>query len=586
MYFAELSLFLQRLEKTASRNEITQILSELFKKSSPEEIDKICYLVLGRIAPHYEGIEFQLAEKMMAKAVSLAYGVGLEKVTAHYKKVGDLGNVAFELAKHRNQKSTLKVERVFEVLKEIALENGEKSQERKLTKMANLLSQLDSLSAKYVTRIPTGKLRLGFSDMTILDALSVLEEGDKSLRKQIEAAFSVSADIGRIAQKVKLGGLEGIRKIRAKPGVPIRCALAERIATAEKIVEKMGDKFSVEPKLDGFRSQIHIFPGQIRIFSRNLENVTHMFPEIVMAAKKLPVESAIFDAESIAYNPETQKLLPFQDTVQRKRKHGIDQAVKDLPLKSFIFDILFLDGETLIDKPFSERRKRLESIFIKDLKGQVFVLVDQEIISSAKELRSLVDKYLKDGLEGAMVKKLDVAYQPGGRGFHWVKFKKHTENTKGEDSKVIDTLDVVLMGAYVGRGKRSTFGIGGLLIGVPGEDGKFYSLTNLGTGLSDEQFHEMFKMVEKLKTDKQPFEYVVDKIIKPDIWVKPQVVLEILADEITLSPRHTAGRETDTIRKGYSLRFPRLIRVRTDKNPDQATSVHEIKELYNMQVKN
>ncbi len=599
MSFQEFSEFLSRLEKTASRNEITQILAELFKKADSREIDKICYLVLGRVAPNYEGLEFQLAEKMVMRALSIAYKTSLDDVLKAYKKAGDLGNVTQELAsiqdkepakgearQRRQRAKELSVENVFEILKEIAFERGNESQERKLTKMANLLSQLDPLSAKYVTRIPTGKLRLGFSDMTILDALSVLEKGDKSARKQIEAAFSVTADIGRIAQKVKVGGLEGIRRIRAEPGIPIRCALAERLASADKIAEKMGEKFAVEPKFDGFRSQIHLWGmgelREVRIFSRNLENVTHMFPEIVLAVKKLPVESAIFDAESIAYNPKTQELLPFQETVQRKRKHGIEQAVIDIPLKSFVFDILYLDGETLINKPFQERRRILEKIFTK--RQGTIILTDQEIVSGAVDLRSQVDKYLKEGLEGAMVKKLDVAYQPGGRGYHWVKFKRHTENTKGDGSKVADTIDVVLMGAYAGRGKRSTFGIGGLLIGVPGGDGKYYSLTNLGTGLSDEQFREIFKMVEKLKIDKQPFEYEVDKITKPDIWVKPRVVLEILADEITLSPRHTAGRDTDTVKKGYSLRFPRLIRVRSDKSPEQATSVHEVKELYKMQT--
>ena len=603
MSFQEFSEFLYRLEKTASRNEITQILADLFKKADAGEIDKICYLVLGRVAPNYEGLEFQLAEKMVMRALSIAYRTGLDDVLKAYKKAGDLGNVTQELAstqdkvpakgearQRRHRVKELSVENVFEILKEIALESGKDSQERKLEKMAKLLVQLDPLSAKYVTRIPTGKLRLGFSDMTILDALSVLEKGDKSARKQIEAVFSVTADIGKIAQKVKIGGLEGIRRIKAEPGIPIRCALAERLASADKIAEKMGEKFAVEPKLDGFRSQIHLWGGElkeVRIFSRNLENVTHMFPEIVSAVKKLPVKSVIFDSESIAYNPKTQELLPFQETVQRKRKHGIDQAVIDIPLKSFIFDILYLDGETLLDRPFFERRKHLEKILGKPDMGTI-VLTGQEIISNAEDLRSKVDEYLKTGLEGAMVKKLDAAYQPGGRGYHWVKFKRHTENTKGDGSKVADTIDVVLMGAYAGRGKRSTFGIGGLLIGVPGKDGKYYSLTNLGTGLSDEQFREIFKMVEKLKIDKQPFEYEVDKIIKPDIWVKPSVVLEILADEITLSPRHTAGRDTDkdtdTVKKGYSLRFPRLIRVRNDKSPEQATSVHEVKELYKMQT--
>jgi DNA ligase 1 len=585
MQFSALAEYLQKLEKTPSRNEITQILSQLFKELTKNEIDKVTYLLSGSIAPSYEGIEFNLAEKMMVRAVALSYKVDPEEVFKVYKKVGDLGNVAEELSsKNQDTKNKLSVNHVFEILKEIALDNGKDSQERKLEKMAGLLTQVDSLSAKYIVRIPVGKLRLGFSDLTMLDALSMMETGDKKARKEIEAAFSVSADIGRVAQQIKEKGLKGIAHIKVQPGVPIRSALAERLSSAEKIAEKMGDKFGVEPKLDGFRSQLHVWgkgdKREVRIFSRNLENVTNMFPELVDAMKKIKVDSAIFDGESIAYNPKTGKFLPFQETVSRKRKHGIDGAAKDLPLKVFIFDVLYLNGEETLNKPFNERRKLLENKLSLD--GDTIILTEQHIVTNAKDLREQVDKYLKGGLEGAMVKKLETPYQPGGRGFHWVKFKKHTESDKNDGSKVADTIDTVLMGAYRGKGKRASFGVGGFLIGVPDKDNKYYTLTNLGTGLSDDQFREMAKIVDDLKVDVQPADYVVDKNIAPDIWVKPKVVLEILADEITLSPRHTAGMDGDS--KGFSLRFPRLIRIRDDKNADQATSVHEVKELYKMQT--
>ncbi len=589
MTFSSLAVYLQKLEKTASRNEITSILADLFKQLAADEIDKVTYLMSGSIAPSYEGIEFNLAEKMMIRAIALAYKAEPEDVLKEYKKIGDLGNVAESLAtSDKRQATRMTVNEVFEVLKEIALDNGKDSQERKLEKMAGLLTKVDALSARYIIRIPIGKLRLGFSDLTMLDALSVMETGDKKARKEIEAAFSVSADIGRVAKLVKQSGLKGVNKIQIEPGVPIRSALAERLSSAEKIVEKMGDKFAVEPKLDGFRSQIHVWSDKrqatsgkhVRIFSRNLENVTEMFPELVEAAKKLPVESVIFDGESIAYNPTTGRFLPFQETVSRKRKHGIDDAVKNLPLKVFIFDCLYLNGKELLNEPFTKRREELEKVL--DKSGDTVLLTEQRIVTNAKDLREQVDKLLKAGLEGAMVKKLEVAYQPGGRGYHWVKFKKHTENIKGTESKVSDTIDCVLMGAYRGRGKRASFGVGGFLIGIPGRDNKFYTLTNLGTGLSDEQFREMAKIVKDLEVDVQPADYVVDKNVLPDIWVKPKVVLEILADEITTSPRHTAGWDQDS-KRGYSVRFPRLIRVRDDKNAEQATTVHELKELYKMQ---
>lgn len=586
MRFSDLSEYLKRLEETASRNAIVQILAEVFKKSSKDEIDKICYLLLGRVAPQYEGIELNFAEKMMTRAIAKAFGGNVEDVVREYKKRGDLGDVARGLAKRKTQNAKrLGVKEVYERLYKIATESGGGSQERKLELMADLLQVLDPLSAKYVARIPVGRLRLGFSDVSILDALSIMEVGDKSARKKIEAAYNVTADIGKIAQKVKKGGLRSLGHVGAEPGVPIRNSLAERLPTAQKVAEKLAPKFAVEPKMDGFRTALHVWTEeskkQVRIFSRNLENVTHMFPEIVKAAKELPVKSAIFDGEAIGYSPKTGKFAAFQETVQRKRKYGIEEMAKSLPLKVFIFDVLYLNGETLLKEPFSKRREILEKrlrLHTRKEDGTI-LLTDHKVVSSAEDLKKMFNEYLDEGLEGVMAKKLDVAYQAGGRGYHWVKFKKHTGVGKNETG-LADTIDCVLMGAYRGKGKRAGFGYGGFLLGVPGAGGKYYSLSNLGTGLTDEQFRKMKKMVNEILAKDMPKEYIVDKTIEPDVWVKPEIVLEVLADEITLSPRHTAGQEKNG--RGYSLRFPRLIRVRDDKNPEQATSVKEVEKLYRM----
>ncbi len=576
MKFSILAKYLEKLEETASRNEITKILAEVFKEATASEIDKICYLLVGRISPQYTGIEFNLAEKMMVRAIAQAYGVSAESVQKEYKRVGDLGDVAFEISNIKNQISKMSVLDVYGKLYQVAMEGGAGSQERKLSGIAELLKSVDPLSAKYIARIPVGKLRLGFSDITMLDALSMMEVGDKSARKTIEAVYSVTADIGTVAKKVKEKGIGGLGKPNAIPGVPIRSSLAERLATAEKIIEKVGPKVALEPKYDGFRVQMHIFRKGAKkeavLFSRNHENVTHMFPDLVDAAKKLPMASAIFDSEAIGYDPKTDKFTPFQETVQRKRKYDIAEMAKKLPLKAFVFDVLYLNGTTLIDKPFRERRKILERTL--QGKSKTIIVTDQVETDDPTVLRNLAEKYMGENLEGLMAKKLDAPYHAGGRGFHWVKYKKHTE------SGLADTIDCVLMGAFRGRGRRAGFGVGGFLLGVPGQSGKYYTISNLGTGLSDEQFRQMNKTVEKLKVGIQPEEYVVDKLSQPDLWVRPNVVLEILADEITLSPRHTAGQTENG--RGYSLRFPRLIRVRDDKDPDQATSVHEIKELYKM----
>ena len=567
MRFKELALYLQKLEKISSRNEITQILAELFKKSAVQEIDKTVYLVLGTLAPNYRGLVLNIAERMMLRIIAQAYDEDANKVKTLYKKEGDLGNVAESLASGLG--GNMSVNDVYESLLEVANDTGEGSQERKVSQMAKLLGELDPLSARFVARIPVGKLRLGFSDMTILDALSVMIKGDKTARPEIEAAFNVEADIGKIAKDVKEKGLGGVSEVEPEPGTPIRPSLAERLPSAEKILEKVGNKVYVEPKYDGFRSQVHIWhegkEKKVQIFSRNLENTTAMFPDLVEAAKKIKVNQAIFDGEAIGYDPKNDKFLPFQETVQRKRKHGIEEAAKSFPLKLFIFDILYKDGKSFLKTPFSQRRKILESVVPKG-EGTV-QLTRQEIVDSPAVIRDLIKKYLSEGLEGAVIKKIDAPYKAGARGYHWVKYKKTTEGG------VADTIDCLVMGVYKGRGRRAGFGAGAFLVGVK-DKSKFKTVSKVGTGLTDEQWRELNKRTKKLQISSKPQEYEVHKNLEPDIWAKPSLVVEILADEITVSPIHSAG---------LALRFPRLIKFRDEKSPSEATTLRELEGLFEMQ---
>ena len=567
MKFSELAAYLQKLEKTSSRNEITQILADLFKKSTAGEIDKIVYLVLGELAPNYEGVVLNIAERMMLRIIAQAYDEDINKIKLLYKKEGDLGNVASDLASSGG--INLAVGEVFEKLMEVADEGGEGSQERKVSKMARLLGELDPLSARYVARIPVGKLRLGFSDMTILDALSYMTKGDKSARHEIESAFNVTVDIGKIAKRVKEKDLVGLSEVEPEAGTPIRASLCERLPSAEKILEKVGKTVYVEPKYDGFRAQVHIWhegkEKKIRIFSRNLENTTAMFPDLVEAAKKIKVTSAIFDGEAIGYDPKTDKFLPFQETVQRKRKHGIEEAARNFPLRLYLFDILFKDGKSYLDTPFNQRRETLEGALPKD--GGVVELTRQNLVSDPDKIRDLIKKYLTEGLEGAVIKKIDAPYKAGARGYHWVKYKKHT------DEGVADTIDCLVMGVNKGRGKRAGFGVGAFLVGIK-SGGEFKTVSKIGTGLTDEQWRELAKRARKLKVTRKPKEYEVPKNLAPDTWTKPSLVVEILADEITKSPLHSAG---------LALRFPRLIRFRDEKNPEQVTTLSEVKGLFEMQ---
>ena len=593
MLFSELAVHLENLEKTSSRNELTKILAEVLTRANEAEIDKLCYLLLGEIVPSYRGIEFQIAEKMMIRVLALAYKRSVSQVAADFRVKGDLGDVAYQIAPPRDKSRGAKpaVGEVYKKLYAVAGESGEGSQERKVRGLAELLESLDRRSAKYVSRIPAGKLRLGFSDATVLDALSLIVKGDKSARPAIENAYNVTADIGAIARRIKQGGLAALARIRATPGIPIRPSLAERLNKIDEVIEKAGPEVGVEEKLDGFRTQVHVWreAGKKRavLFSRNLENTTLMFPEIAAAARALRAESVILDGETIGYDPKTGKFAPFQETVRRKRKHGVAGFAKKIPLSIFIFDVLYLNGKSLLGLPFSKRRGLLEKI-VSSSSGRAagtLRLTSHKVTGDSKVVVRELASSVAKGLEGVVVKKLNAPYQAGGRGFHWIKLKATTaalENLRaGGAAGLPDTIDCVVMGSYRGRGKRAAFGVGGLLLGVRGADGRYYSLSRLGTGLSDEQFREARRRVRTLQSRERPKEYIVKKEAYPDIWAAPGIVAEILADEVTFSPRHTAGKKGDG--RGYSLRFPRLVRFRDDKNPEDATTTAEIIRMYRHQ---
>lgn len=568
MSFKRLCQFFAQLEETASRNKMTEILAELLKKSETSEVDKVCYLSLGRLAPLYAGVEFNLAEKMMIRVLAQAYDKGEEEIKKKYKKLGDLGDTAAFFDK-RERAKPMSVSQVHERLYEIATESGEGSVERKINKMVRLLDDLDAQSAKYVVRIPIGKLRLGFLDLTILDALSWMIAGDKSKRVEIEEAFNVRADIGQIAQMIKRKGLKGLTGVKVSLGVPVMPALCQRLPTAEEMVEKLG-KMAVEPKYDGQRLTIHFKKGKMaKMFTRNLEDVTHMFPDLIEALpKEVRVKSAILDGEAIGFDPKTGKFLPFQETIKRKRKYQIGETAKEIPLKFFCFDILYKDGQDLLKVPFSKRRKILEKILSST--NKTIVLSPQVVTDNPQELRKHHDEQIKKGLEGVVVKKWEAAYDPGRRGYTWVKFKQEKGKKGGG---LADTLDCVVMGYYRGKGKRAGFGIGAFLVGVR-KAGQFLTISKIGTGLSDEQWREMKKRSRKWEVGSRPKQYLVDKNLTPDVWLSPGIVVEIEADNITKSPIHVAQ---------YALRFPRLIRFRDDKTPSQATTLAEAEKLYNLQ---
>lgn len=588
MLFSDLCSYFERIEATTKRLEKTEILAELLKKIEHGEVRVVVNLALGQLAAPYMRRQFNLAEKMLTRAIAQSVRMSAEEVTTLFKKIGDIGRVVQELSSGRNQVgSGRSILELYERLVVIASDSGTGSQERKQSKLAELLTSSSAIEGKYIVRMVNESLRLGFSESTMLDVLSYWVSGNKDYSERLERAYQMRPDVALLGEEVIGKGIEGaLTGASVVLGVPVIPALAQRLASVDEMIEKMGRVY-VEPKLDGTRVQIHystsnlfseldsqpadqqtMFEDEkpsiwVKTYTRNLDENTAQFPELLQIKDEIDAESVILDAEAVGYDPETKKLLPFQMTITRKRKHGVVEATKNIPLRFFVFDILYLNGVSLIDKPLSERRNILEKV----LKPKSILSLNSQIeTDDPNEIRQYHAEQLSAGLEGVLVKKVSGVYQPGRSGFNWVKLKE-VENSEG---KLSDTIDCVVMGYYWGKGKRSGFGIGAFLVGVAGED-KILTIAKIGTGLTDEQFKLLYGRLGKIECSKQPDMYVVEKSLTPDVWVEPRIVVEIAADEITTSPSHSAG---------YSLRFPRLVKFRDDKSVTEITTYTEIEQMY------
>jgi len=573
MKFSIVADYFQKIENESSRTGMTKLLAELFSHARSKEIEIITNLALGQLHPPYKALQFNMADKNVIKAIAHVLDMSEETVSRHAKTKGDLGLVVNEGNWHPKQELT--VSEVFEQLNGLQQISGTGSQDEKIQALAQLLHSVSPVAAKYIVRIIVGKLRLGFSDMTVIDALSWMETGDKSLSSTIENAYNVCVDLGKVASVLKEGGVKAVESMDIMVGIPIRPAAAERMPTAQAIFHKLGSCVA-QPKLDGFRLQIHVDKThkkpKIHFFSRNLIDMSYMFPDITTLLEDLDVETIICEGEAIVYDPNTQTFLPFQETVKRKRKHGIDEAIQEFPLRVFIFDLLYLDGKSVMDKTHEQRRHLLAKVF-KSFKHDDIQVIEEKEISSGKELEHYFEQNISAGLEGLVVKRPDAHYQPGKRNFNWIKLKRQ------EEGHLEDTLDCVVLGYYAGEGKRASFGIGAFLVGLynPKED-RFETVAKIGTGLSDEQWKELKKKCDAVKLSHAPKNAFVAKELEPDVWTEPEIVCSIRADEITISPLHTAGKTTST--SGYALRFPRFMGYRPDKSPTEATTIHEIKRLY------
>lgn len=591
MTFKELAAYIRKIEQTSSRLHITEILADLFAQLKPEEYEKTVYLLLGRLTPKYKTLNFGMAEKMVIRAIASALHIESSEFIKKYKQSGDIGETTQE---YKNEQTSIfesksEVLDVFENLESIAQASGEGSQDEKILRLSRLIQELDPLSARYIVRIPMGVLRLGFSDMTVLDALSWMYQGDKGIRSKLQKAYHVYPDLGIIGKRLKKWGLKSVMQIEPELFTPILMMSAERLSSGQEIIDQIG-VCAVEPKFDGFRLQVHKKNNEVRLYTRGLDDATFMYPDVADAVRQeIKAKEAILEGEAIGYDIQMGNFLPFQETVQRKRKYGIDEKVKEIPLKLFVFELLYLDGKNYISEPFSKRRSVLLSIIDSNNNHAVHSVIpaEDDIVDDPAKLELMFDDAITKGLEGIVAKKLNGTYQPGARGWNWIKFKR------SYSSKIDDTIDCLVMGYDYGKGKRTKFGIGAFLAGIYDKEKEmFVTIAKIGTGLTDQEWRELKARSEKLKVVNKPKTYDVDKLMDVDVWITPAIVVEIKADEISRSSVHTAGKTLKPSKSGnafsvdvagFALRFPRLERFREDKSSIDVTTLKEVSRMFDKQ---
>lgn len=572
----------EKIEATTKRLEMTDLLVDLLKSTSKEVIDKVAYLTQGKLYPDFVGIEIGVAEKLAVKALSRSSGRRESEVEEELKSTGDIGEAARKFMTSKKQQSffrqDLSVEKVYETLDKMAKTSGSGAVDLKLSLLAGLLADATPKEAKYIMRTVTGSLRLGIADMTVLDALAIAYGGGKEAREEVERAYSISSDLGRVAKTVAEKGIEGIRQFHVSVGEPIRPMLAERLSSPEEILEKLGGRCIAEYKYDGERLQAHKTGENVTLYSRRLENISSQYPDAVeLFRRHIKAKEAILECECVAVDVDTGEMRPFQELMHRRRKYEIEKAIENYPVSLFLFEALYVDGKDLTQEPYLTRRKMLEKT-VKQ--GDHLKTANCLITSNAAELEKFFLEAIENGCEGLVCKSVakDSVYQAGARGWLWIKYKRDYK------SEMTDTVDLVIVGAFHGRGKRAgTYGA--LLLAAYNPDNDtFETVTKCGTGFTDEDLAKLPKMLEKhVVTHKHSR---VNSMLEADVWLEPSMAIEILGAEITLSPIHTCGM--DSIRKGSGLaiRFPRFTgKYRPDKAAEDATTTNEILEIYQKQLK-
>jgi DNA ligase-1 len=572
----------EKIEATTKRLEMTDLLVGLLWNTPKDMVDKVAYLTQGKIYPDFMGVEIGVAERLAVKALARASGAEENAIEDDLKRSGDIGESGRKFLGTKKQvtffQQSLTVQRVYDTLDKMAKASGSGAVNQKLGLLAGLLSDASPREAKYILRTVTGNLRLGIADMTVLDALAIAFGGGKEAREDVERAYNICSDLGRVAKAIVEKGLDGVKKFEVSVGEPIRPMLAERLSSPEAILEKFGGKCAAEYKYDGERLQAHKRGNEVTLFSRRLENISRQYPDAVDLFKKyVKAENAILECECVAVDADTGEMRPFQELMHRRRKYGVEEAIEEYPVSLFVFEALYVDGKDLTFSSYPVRRNALEKTISQSDRVK---LANSVIAADVKELERFFLEAIEDGCEGLVCKSIakDSVYQAGARGWLWIKYKRDYK------SEMTDTVDLVVVGAFHGRGKRAGSYGAVLLAAYNPDNDTFETVTKCGTGFTDEDLVRLPKMLEKHVVKQKHSR--VNSLLDADVWFEPVVVLEVLGAEFTLSPIHTCAM--DSVRKGSGLaiRFPRFTgNYRIDKSAEDATTRNEIVEMYQKQLK-
>ncbi|MFH1641325.1 MAG: ATP-dependent DNA ligase [Nanoarchaeota archaeon] len=577
MNYKKLVEVYEKLEKTSKRLKKTHIISQFLNEADIDSLPMVTLLLQGKLYANWDDNKLGVASRIILKAINLS--TGISKIEEEWKKTGDLGIAAQNMIGKKKQSTLfhhdLTIKKVFSNLRKLATLTGYGTVDKKVQLISELLTSADSTEAKYIVRSVLEELRVGVGEGSLRDAivwaffkdkigLSYIEnENQVDVKDRItydeyvsavQRAYDLSNDFGLVAQTSKKHGLEGLKKIDMELFKPIKVMLALKVPDPETGFDRCGKPAACEYKLDGFRIQAHNNSGQIKIYTRRLEDVTAQFPEIVAYLKKnIAGNNYIFDSEAVGFDPKTKKYLPFQKISQRiKRKYNINEMSSKFPVELNIFDILYYDGKNLLDEPLEKRRGLLEKI-VNPVPKKI-VLVKNLITSSINEVEDFYHSSLDAGNEGIMMKNLKAPYKPGARVNFMVKLKP-----------VMETLDLVIVAAEWGQGKRSNW-LSSFTLACINDDGNYLEIGKVGTGIKETT--ELGVSFAQLTEELKPL--IISEKGK-EVRLRPIVVVEIDYEEIQKSPTYSSG---------YALRFPRLKALRLDRNASEISTIGMVEDFY------